>query len=187
MDNFEQFFTENRLKLDVEPLPEGFNNQMIANFRAARRKKQAIRWFAAAGFLLLLVPGIMLLQPFFKPEPIALQESPSSAELSILTRLQPYQTEIESSTQFISQQRVPTEYSVQFQDFLIQLQIIDRQQDIYQKQIDSYGYTEDMIQQIMYNYELKLMVLQKLQTEILKINKLSKTTNHEYTNIQLEI
>jgi hypothetical protein len=74
-----------------------------------------------------------------------------------------------------------------FNDFTQQLQIIDKQYDIYKAQVEQHGYSEEIIQQIIYNYQLKLSVLHMLQSEINKINNLSKHEKHEYKKIQLSI
>jgi hypothetical protein len=87
----------------------------------------------------------------------------------------------------VREQRIPEAYKSLFSNFTRQLHIIDQQYNLYKTEIEKHGYTDELIQQVIYNYELKLSVLQMLQTEINKINNLSKNDKNENKHIQIEI
>jgi hypothetical protein len=187
MDKFEQFFKENRLKLDVEPLSELFQEKLAAELKARKKRIQLNSWMAAAGIALLFIAGSLINRVNHQTTQLSDTLSNSNQLTQQASLINPYQSEIETSVQLISQQAVPSEYLTLFQAFILQLQIIDKQEAIYLKILEKYGYTEEMIQQIQYNYELKLLVLQKLQNEIKKINHLTKNKHHVYEKITLTL
>jgi hypothetical protein len=185
MDKFEQFFKENRLKLDVEPLSETFQEQLAANLKARKKRVQLNYWMAAAGIAFIFLAGSVIFH--INQQTVQCSETLTNTDIQQASIFNPYQSEIETSTRLINQETIPSEYLTLFQDFVLQLQIIDKQEAVYKRQIEKYGYTEDMLQQIQYNYELKLLVLQKLQHEIKKINHLSKNTDHVYEKITITL
>lgn len=187
MDKFEQFFKENRLNLDVEPLSEKFQEKMFAELQARKKRVHLNSWMAAAGIALLFIAGTIVNRMNHQNTQLSDTLSDNNQFVQQASLINPYQTEIETSVRLISEQTVPSEYLTLFQDFILQLQIIDKQEVVYKKQIEKYGYSEDMIQQIQYNYELKLLVLQKLQNEIKKINHLTKNSYHEYEKVPLTL
>jgi hypothetical protein len=87
----------------------------------------------------------------------------------------------------IRSQRVPADYSYLFKDFMVQLDLIDKQYDIYKRELEKHGYNEEVIQQVIYNYQLKLSVLHSLQSEIAKINNLPKKEENENKKIRLTL
>lgn len=185
MDKFEQFFKDNRLKLDVEPISDAFQKQMSARYKARKKRIQLNLWMSAAAILVLFLAAFIMHYFNQQTPQIVDNISNNTTDIQQSALFNPYQSEIDASIQLISEQSVPSDYLNLFEGFILQLQIIDKQEAIYKNQIEKYGYTEEMIQQLQFNYELKLLVLKKLQNEIKKINHLIKNSHHEYEKITL--
>ena len=87
----------------------------------------------------------------------------------------------------IKKRKIPKENVAFFNEFVKQLEVIDKQYGLYKQEIEKTGYNDELIQQVIYNYQLKLSVLQMLQSEIDKINRLSKKEKDEKGKIKLDI
>lgn len=188
MDKFEQFFRENRLRLDTEDLDSSYSGKIAHMFNMHNRKRVFRQLYAVASIAAIVVLSTLLYLAHNGQHP-AEQQPGIFGEIAtdLVKEEASYIQSINSSMDAIKKQKIPAEYASMFNDFTQQLQIIDKQYDIYKAQVEQHGYSEEIIQQIIYNYQLKLSVLQMLQSEINKINNLSKHEKHEYKKIQLSI
>ncbi len=188
MDALEKYIKENRAQLDTEEWSE--YNQMAINkrFKEIRRKRNIRLVLSASGIAALLVIAFFLF-----PGNLKHQESPQKQGLLLAFDTELAKQEagyiqlVNQSKESIRQQRFPAEYEYMFSNFIKQLEIIDRQYVILSEQVERVGYTPELVQQIIYNYQLKLSVLEMLQNEINKINNLSKSTNYENEKQKISI
>jgi hypothetical protein len=188
MDSFEHYLKENRLRLDTDDLDPQCWKEVESLFRQQRRKRTLRRVTMAASIAVVLGIGSL----FFiyhadrnKPAPQSTIFPPAFTELS--KQETSYLQLIGLTEDEIRKQRIPEEYKSLFNDFIDQLHIIDQQYELYKAEIEKHGYTDELIQQVIYNYQLKLSVLQMLRSEMNKINNLSKQNKNENKNIQLNI
>lgn len=188
MEKFEQFFKENRLRLDTENL----ETKQWDNIRMAigkHQRKKLFRQLYAAASILIIIGLFTLLWLTNKPE------KEINQQVSIFSNISPdlakqeisYMQLISNKVDTLKRQEVPIESAELFNEFIQQLKLIDKQYELYKIEIEKQGYNEDLIQQIIYNYQLKLSVLQMLQSEIDKINKLTKKQKNEKDKIKLNI
>lgn len=185
MDKFEQFFKENRLLLDTEDLDSARWEKISGSFRHSDRRFTGLLRTAAVIAGLVLLGGIFYVG-LLKPEPA--QKGIFSVIASDLANEENnYLASINLTMDSIRNQPVPADYGYLFKDFMTQLDLIDKQYDIYKLELEKHGYNEEVIQQIMYNYQLKLSVLQSLQTEIAKINNLPKKEENENEKIRINL
>ena len=186
MDHFENYFKENRLRLDVEDLDPDCWKRIDTSFKKQRQHLFVRRLSVAASIVLVLAIGSVIYLNQNRNETVQNQMSPLSYT-NLAEQETSYLQVINIKVNEIKKQSVPVAYKSMFDDFVHQLQIIDQQYDLYKKELDQHGYSDELIQQIIYNYQLKLSVLQMLQMEMTKINNLSKHNGNENTNIQLNI
>jgi len=111
----------------------------------------------------------------------------SEHEPNLVAEEEGYIQEIQLMVSSIRTQSIPVDYAHLFQDFTTQLDILDKQYELYRVELGKNGTTKELTQQIIYNYQLKISVLQKLQSEISKINTLIKNEKNDFKKIQLNI
>lgn len=189
MDQFEKYLKENRSNLDTEQLDQEQMLRLQFAINRAKSKRRVIRLSAAAAIAASLIIGVVLING--KTDPVA----PTNTVEALFTDHEPdlvaeeegYIHEISTMVNSIREQSVPADYAHLFQDFTTQLDILDKQYELYRTELDKNGTTKELTQQIIYNYQLKITVLQKLQSEISKINTLIKNEKNDFKKIQLNI
>lgn len=188
MDRFEKYFKENRLRLDTEDLDLICWNNIEDSFKKYKRNSQVRRLYFAAGILLIVSMGAFLIRNKTQnviSEKLAIG---SYAELSGLAKQETsFRQVIDIKVNEIKKQSIPVAYKSMFDGFVQQLKLIDQQYNLYLKEVEQHGYTNELVQQIIYNYQLKISVLQMLQNEMDKVNQLSKNEKNENNIIQLQI
>ena len=188
MDRFENYFKENRLLLDTEDMDQATWKNVELSFRKHRQRIIFRRLYVAASIAVMLILSTVIYLNKTRTETIDVQNTIIPANYTNLVEQETsYLKVINIKVNEIKKQSVPVAYKSMFDDFVHQLHIIDKQYDLYKQEIEQHGYTDELIQQIIYNYQLKLSVLQMLQTEMNKINSLTKKKGNENTNIQLNI
>lgn len=188
MDKFEQFFRENRLRLDTEDLDSDYIGIISGHFRIRRRNKFLRLVYAAASIAAITILSILLYRARTGGTDELRQPGIfNEIATDLITQESSYIQSIDVSLEEIKKQKVPAEYENMFAEFTKQLELIDSQYSIYRLQVEQHGFNDEIIQQIIYNYQLKLSVLQMLQSEINKINNLSKHEKHEYKTLRLNI
>jgi hypothetical protein len=180
MDREENFLKENRLRLDTEDL-DATQWAKIAEYLNRKERYRVLKqvlW--AAGFAgLVFLGGISFLMHNRNTTAKPVSGLFTVIANDLVKDESNYIQLINNAMDTIRNQTVPVEYAPLFKDFIKQLQILDNQYTIYKNQVEQHGYNQELIQQIIYNYQLKLSVLQSLQSEINKINQLTK--RHEKT------
>jgi hypothetical protein len=186
MDKFEQFFKDNRLLLDTEDLDNARWERINGACRQSDRRFTGLFRTAAviAGLVLL---GIALYFGILKTKKPEQRGVFAIVAAELANEETTYLTSINLTMDSIRSQRVPADYSYLFKDFMVQLDLIDKQYDIYKRELEKHGYNEEVIQQVIYNYQLKLSVLHSLQSEIAKINNLPKKEENENKKIRLTL
>jgi hypothetical protein len=188
MDNLEQFLKENRLRLDSEDIDADYWQAVEGSFRRLRVKKLIRQTIVAASIVLVLGTSAFFIANRYDQHKEVAQEAIFPQRFTELSKQETsYLQLISITTNQINDQRIPAEYQSLFSDFIRQLQIIDQQYELYKSEIKKHGYNEEMVQQVIYNYELKLSVLQMLHSEMNKINKLSKSNQNEDKKIQIHL
>ena len=188
MEKFEHFFKENRLRLDTENLDNVAWVNIENSFKMNKRRSLFRKMYVAASIIVIL--GLSLALIFSEKE-----GSQPAEYTSIFTDISPdlakqevsYIKMVNNKVDRIKKQEVPKENVALFNEFIKQLEVVDKQYELYKKEIEITGYNDELIQQIIYNYQLKLSVLQMLQSEIDKINRLSKKNSNEKNKIKLDI
>jgi hypothetical protein len=188
MEKFEQFFKENRLRLDTENLDNASWVNSENSFKEHKRKSMFRRMYMAASIIVIL--GLSSVIIFSEKE-----ENKPVEQVSIFSEISPdlakqevsYIQLVNSQIDKIKEEKVPKENAALFNEFIKQLEVIDKQYELYKQEIEKTGYNDELIQQVIYNYQLKLSVLQMLQSEIDKINRLSKKNKNEKGKIKLDI
>ena len=188
MDKFEKFIKENRMRIDTGNLDDSQWEKIAESFSQYNRRKNYWRLSIAAGIIVILTLGTLLFRPSLKQNEVPVRTSVLDGVSTF------YRDEEISSIKLINgvenelrKQKIPVEYEDMFRDFTNQLQIIDKQYEIYKTEIEKNGYTHELIQQVIYNYQLKLSVLQMFQNEIDKINNLTKDRKDGNKKIQFNI
>lgn len=188
MDNFEKFFIENRLRFDTEDLDASFINKITVSGRQQKRRKTVSRIYAVTSIIAILVLAVLL---YLSPNGTTPAGYKSGLFSKIATDLvkeeDSYIKLISFSVSEINKLSIPAECEPIFKEFTQQLQIIDGQYEIYKAQVEKSGYNDEIIQQIVYNYQLKLSVLRSFQSEINKINNLSNLKSHDSEKIQINL
>ena len=188
MDNFEKYFKENRLLLDTDNLDSQCWNNIQDTFRNNNRKRWLRRSYVAASLLAIIILSITLYRSQVGQDNVSLQHGIfNEAHADLAKQETDYMQLINSKLNDIKKQKVPEQYKDMFDGFVEQLKIIDKQYDVYKSVVEKHGYNEEIIQQIIFNYQLKLSALQMLQSEMTKINNLSKSDRHDNKKIQLDI
>jgi hypothetical protein len=175
MNKFENYIRENRLRLDSEELGNDAWKRIEQSFITYNRHVRLRRLYAAAAVLILLT-----VSTFFYLNHSG--HSGNSERIAVLEGAANYYRQEELSNirlisgteEEIRKESIPSEYEDMFKDFTKQLQIIDKQYQLYKTEIAAHGYSPELIQQVIFNYQLKLSVLQMFQAEIDKINNLTK-------------
>ncbi len=186
MDKFEQFFKENRLLLDTEDLDSARWEKIGGTFRQTDQRFTGLLRTAAVIAGLVLLGGAIYVG-LFKSEKHGQQGVFTGMTANLADEESTYLTSISITMDSIRNQRVSADYGYLFKDFMVQLDLIDKQYAIYKSELEKHGYNEEVIQQIMYNYQLKLSVLQSLQSEITKINNLPKKEENENKKIRINL
>jgi hypothetical protein len=187
MDKFEQFIKENRLRLDTGELENRGWLRIAETFRLHDRRRRLRHFYAAAVVIAFAAIGSLIYQ--------AVSKQQGGDKTAVLDGVANYYRQEEISSiklingveDAIRKQTIPVEYKEMFTGFLKQIEIIDKQYEIYKTEISEHGYSQEIIQQVIYNYQMKLSVLQMLQFEINKINSRTKNKENENTKIQLHI
>jgi hypothetical protein len=187
MDKFEQFFKENRLLLDTEDLDKARWEKISSTLRQSARRGNIRLLRIAAVFAGVVLLGSAFFFGFLKTEKSSQKGVFALMATDLAANETTYLTSISSTLDSIRKQRIPADYGYLFRDFLIQLDLIDKQYEVYKTELEKHGYNEEMIQQIMYNYQLKLSVLHSLQSEIAKINNLPKKEENENKKIRINL
>jgi hypothetical protein len=55
----------------------------------------------------------------------------------------------------LRKKKVPKENAALFNEFIKQLEVIDKQYELYKQEIEKTGYNDELIQQVIYNYQFK--------------------------------
>ncbi|MDF1549297.1 MAG: hypothetical protein P1P88_15840 [Bacteroidales bacterium] len=188
MEKFEQFFKENRLRLDTENLDNAVWENISSTIKRQKSRNLFRQIYVAASLLLILGLSTVL---YLKNSATDNQEKEASIFYKFSPDLAEQEMEyiqlINNKVAIIKKQEVPAETIALFNEFIQQLEVIDKQYELYKIEISKQGYNEDLIQQIIYNYQLKLSVLQMLHSEIDKINRLTKKDKNEKDKIKLNI
>lgn len=179
MDKFEKYIRENRLRLDSEEFENEEWEKIAKIFDKYNRRMRLRKFYSAAIFISVISVGTLIYVNHLK-------QTEKSSQTEVFQEVATYYKEQEISTiklingteEEIRKQSIPVEYEDMFRDFTKQLQLIDKQYEIYKNEIAEHGYNQELIQQIIYNYQLKLSVLQMLQSEIDKINNLTKSNSN---------
>ncbi len=187
MDKFEQFFRENRLRLDTENLDAAFSEKISGSVRHLNRRRLISRIYTVTSMAAIIIMAFVIFLNHTGREKTEQTGVFGKIATDLVKEEDSYIKLINLSESVIRKQELPAEYEPMFREFTQQLQIIDRQYEIYKAQVDKLGYSDEIIQQIMYNYQLKLSVLQTLQSEINKINSLSKMKSHESEKIKINL
>lgn len=188
MDKFEQFFRDNRLGLDTEELDHSFREEMLKSLGKQKKRRIFRFMYVAASLVAIIALSFLLYQSRYSGTGTGDTEGIFPEILSGLVEQEAgYIRLINSQVDEIRNETIPVEYEGMFQEFIHQLEIIDKQYEMYKNEVVETGYNEELVQQIIYNYQLKLSVLQMFRNEINKINKLTKNKNHEYIRIQFKI
>jgi hypothetical protein len=187
MDKFERFFLENRLRLDTEDLDGSFSEKITASISRYKRKRMLSMVYTVLSTAAIVVLVFML---YISRSDRTLSEKSGlfgKIATDLVKEEATYIQTINYSLSEIKKQKIPSECEPMFREFSQQLQIIDRQYEIYKAQVEKVGYSDEIIQQIMYNYQLKISVLQTLKSEINKINNLTNRKSHESEKIQINL
>jgi hypothetical protein len=188
MDKFEKYIRENRLRLDSEEYENEGWDRISGTFDKYNRRMRLRKFYSAAIFISVISVGMLIYVNHQKQT-----EKLSGTE--VFREVATYYKEQEISAiklingteDEIRNLSIPVEYEDMFRDFTKQLQIIDNQYEMYKKEIADHGYNQELIQQVIYNYQLKLSVLQMLQNEINKINNLTKNNRNESKKTRIHI
>ncbi len=180
MDKFEQFIKEHRMGLDTENSNSETWQNIESSMRMHKKRQLLSKLYIAAGVLIIISLGIFALN-------IRNNSVQETANQSIFKNVSAdlekqelhYIHSINEQIELIKHIKIAKEHAKMFEEFVQQLKIIDNQYETYKKEIQKKGYNEELIQQIIYNYQLKLSVLQMLQSEMEKINNLTKDRKNE--------
>lgn len=188
MDKFEQFFKENRLRLDTEDLDSTSWKNIEEYYKHYTGKRIFRQIYVAASIAIIIGLGSLLLYTHLKQKNSVKQTSIFyKISANLIEQETSYIQSIDKQLDKIKKQKIPKENAPMFDDFIKQLQLIDKQYDLFKAKVEKHGYNDELIQQIIYNYQLKLSLLQMLQSEIDKINNLTKQRKNEKEKIQLDI
>lgn len=188
MEKFEQFFKENRLRLDTENLDDVSWVGIEHSFKEHKRKSLFRKMYVAASIIVILgLSSILVFSGKEKNEPAKQTSIFSEISSDLAEQEASYIQLVNSKIRKLKNEEVPKENAALFSEFIKQLEVIDKQYELYKLEIEKKGYNDELIQQVIYNYQLKLSVLQMLQSEIDKINRLSKKENNEKGKIKLDI
>lgn len=188
MEKFEQFFKENRLRLDTENLDDASWNRIANSFKAHQRKNLFRKLYVAASIIVILgLSSILLFSGKENGKPMEQTSIFSEISPDLARQEVSYMQLVNSKINKLKKEEVPKENAALFNEFIKQLEVIDKQYELYKLEIEKTGYNDELIQQVIYNYQLKLSVLQMLQAEIDKINRLTKKENNEKGKIKLDI
>ncbi len=188
MDKFEKFFIENRLRLDTEDLDATFIDKIAGSERWQKRRRIVSRVYVVTSMAAIVVMAVLL---YLSPD----RQTPAGYKSGLFSKIatdlvkdeDSYIKLINVSVSEIKKLSIPAECEPIFREFTQQLQIIDGQYEIYKVQVEKSGYNDEIIQQIVYNYQLKLSVLRSFQSEINKINNLSNLKSHDSEKIKINL
>jgi len=185
MDNFEKYIRENRLKLDTEDLEPDFKNHLKNSFNKTTKKRMLNYWYLIASVVIISLSVLLFMEKNKNNRLNFYRENKNSLATEFNSQEDFYSSAINQQVKIIEKEKINKENLVYFNEFIEQLKTIDNQYKLINKQIKKQGYTEDLIEQLMYIYKLKLSVLQMMQKEIKKINNRTKIKNHEKENIRI--
>ncbi len=184
MDNLEKYIKENRLLIDTENLSENFKNRLQEIIHIQKRKQtlKRIYWLAAASLILF---SFLWLKNKDKYSPTLYYNTQEISTKKLSQEEHYYVRLINQKISGIENENIKKENIIYFNSFILQLKNLDKQYELCQKQIEKQGYTQELIQQTIYIYQLKLNVLQMMQIEINKINNRTKTKSNEKEKIRI--
>ncbi len=184
MDKFEQFFKENRLRLDTEDLDESLWNN-IQNSFASKKRVNVYRSLYLVASLTLII-GLSIVLFYSKNDNISIEKPIFSEIDEVLSQEEiSFIHLVNSQVEIIENSKIQSENLALLDGFIYQLKTIDKQHDLCRENIEKQGYTNELIQQVIYIYQLKLSVLGMMQTEINKINQHTNIQDYEKENVRI--
>lgn len=181
MNDFEKYLIENKKKLEPDTIDEkiwmGMENQLLK--RKSRRIVRTIKYIAVAASI--LIAGLFVYTNQYQ----------ASIEEQLLAK---YNLKEHNFTQQVAQRKaklskatIPQDELEDFQVLLQQLEFLDGQFQDYTKYIEENGYQEFIGNQIVNHYKSKIKLLDKIQSEIEKINyyESKKPSNSEPVEIKI--
>ena len=117
---------------------------------------------AALASLLILVPTLLPSKSAVTPEEVL-------ANYNLENHNYPQHINIQLSA--LQEARIPEIHAADFQILIDQLEFLDDQYREYLKYIQEHGYQQYVGKQLSHYYETKIELLDKIQTEVKKINK----------------
>lgn len=188
MEKFEQFFKENRLRIDTEDLDNDVWRSIENSFKEKKTKILFRKIYIAASIIIISGLSAVIALDNDETEKTELQSSIFNGVYPELAKEEEdYIRLVNAQIQIIKEQEVGVENVGLFNEFIQQLEVIDKQYELYKKEIQNSGYNDELIQQIIYNYQLKLSVLQMLRAEIEKINNRTNSRKNGKNKIKLNI
>lgn len=182
MNNFEKYIQENKKKLEldyVEPkLWLSIENKLLK--KKNRRHRLYLRIASAAAIFLL---GIMTASLFFLSDSNDIQSNlvkkygiPNELPQSINVKIDQ-----------LSKAKIPIDRKEDFEILLNQLEFLDAQYQDYLQYIKANGYQKFIGEQILNYYKTKINLLDKIQSEIEKINYYENKYELESPTVGLDI
>lgn len=188
-DKLEKFVRENRKEFDSESPNENLWEKISPRIsRIEKKKKFDFSFYLKIAAMLVI--GIGLGYYFFPKQNI------STTEVADVKLFYPPQfAEMESNFQIalntqltqIRNEPILNGDTSYFSAYVNQLKELDDRNEFYKKELLKNGYSENIIQEMIEYYQLKLNVLRKLQKEITKINNRIKNQNNENKPAYLQI
>ncbi len=180
MEKFEHFFKENRLRLDNENLDDTTWVNIENSFNEHKRRSLFRKMYVAASILLILgLSSVLIFSGNEENKPVEQASIFTHISSDLAEQEVSYMQMVSAKVDQIKKKEIPKENAALFNEFIKQLRVIDKQYELYKQEIEKTGFNDELIQQVIYNYQLKLSVLQMLQSEIDKINRLSKKNKDE--------
>jgi len=188
MEKFEQFFKENRLRLDTENLDDASWVNIEDSFSLHKRRRLFRKLYVAASIVVILgLSSVLVFSGKEETKPIEQTSIFTDISSDLAKQEVSYMQLVNAKVDQLKKEKVSKENAALFNEFIKQLEVIDKQYELYKREIEKTGYNDELIQQVIYNYQLKLSVLQMLQSEIDKINRLTKKNKNEKGKIKLDI
>ncbi len=183
MNPFEQHLKNNKDKLDLDKVsPEvwlSIENEVLK--KKNRRVSLYLKIAAAAAVLLFLTVAI---NTFTQSE-----NQDVHRQLIELYNLQEYEfpQKINTKKASLSDAKIPVDKEKDFQILVTQLKFLDQQYENYLGYIEANGYQEFIGEQILNYYKNKLELLDKIQSEIKRIESYENEYDKNSPKVKLKL
>ena len=184
MNEFEKHLKNHKKELNMDSLnPEiwlNIENQMLK--RKNRKTVILLRWVSVAAAIVL---GIFFIPSLLEQNPTKVTSNDLITHFNLGQNN--YPELVFAKTNLLGQAKIPVDLKDDFKILLDQLEFLDKQYQEYLRYVEKNGYQKFIGKQLANYYETKIELLDKIHSEIQKINSYESTNDEQIPLVNLKL